>query len=51
MWKVLQTKVYVPSRECMELQFLKEMHNTQNEIQTYGKHIKTLTEKMNKAYE
>ena len=29
----------------------KEMHNTQNEIQTNGKHIKTLTEKMNKANE
>ena len=48
---MLQTKVYVPSLESMDLQFLKEMHNTQNETQTYGKHTNTLTEKMNKANE
>ena len=44
-------KVNVPSGIYMLLQFSKEMHNTQNEIQTYGKHVKTLTEQMNKAYD
>lgn len=45
---MLQTNVYVPSRGESVLK--QEKHNTQNESQSCGKPIKTLTEKMTKAY-